>query len=46
MSYFVIYRLHANYFSKQWLAKKGYEFRDAVDGRDGVKVYQQEGPFE
>ncbi|PBL03757.1 hypothetical protein ARMGADRAFT_1049541 [Armillaria gallica] len=31
---------------KQWLAKKGYEFRDAVDGRDGVKVYQQEGPFD
>ncbi|KAK0450084.1 hypothetical protein EV421DRAFT_1704638 [Armillaria borealis] len=31
---------------KQWLAKKGYDFRDAVDGRDGVKVYQQEGPFD
>ncbi|KAG7451064.1 uncharacterized protein BT62DRAFT_960666 [Guyanagaster necrorhizus] len=30
----------------QWLAKKGYDFRDAVDGRDGVKVYQQEGPFD
>ncbi|KAK0235796.1 hypothetical protein EDD85DRAFT_771542 [Armillaria nabsnona] len=31
---------------KQWLGKKGYEFRDAVDGRDGVEVYQQEGPFD
>ncbi|KAK0204699.1 hypothetical protein DFS33DRAFT_1259732 [Desarmillaria ectypa] len=30
----------------QWLAKKGYEFWDAVDGRHGVKVYQQEGPFD
>jgi len=25
---------------------KGYDFRAAVDGRDGVNVYSQQGPFE
>jgi CheY-like chemotaxis protein len=30
----------------KWLKAKGYEFRDAVDGRDGVSIYESEGPFE
>ncbi|KAJ8072841.1 hypothetical protein PM082_016400 [Marasmius tenuissimus] len=30
----------------KWLKSKGYEFRDAVDGRDGVNVYSKEGPFD
>ncbi|KIY71679.1 hypothetical protein CYLTODRAFT_368778 [Cylindrobasidium torrendii FP15055 ss-10] len=30
----------------QWLMRKGYEFRDAVDGRDGVNIYTNEGPFD
>lgn len=25
---------------------KGYDFRDAVDGQDGVNVYRDDGPFE
>jgi len=25
---------------------KGYDFRAAIDGRDGVNVYSQQGPFE
>jgi len=25
---------------------KGHEYRDAVDGRDGVNVYESEGPFD
>jgi hypothetical protein len=25
---------------------QGYDFRDAVDGRDGVSVYESDGPFE
>ncbi|KAJ6486670.1 hypothetical protein C8R45DRAFT_1145042 [Mycena sanguinolenta] len=29
----------------KWLTTKGYDSRDAVDGRNGVKVYEEEGPF-
>jgi hypothetical protein len=25
---------------------QGYDFRDAVDGLDGVSVYKRDGPFE
>jgi hypothetical protein len=32
--------------SVKWLKAKGHEFRDAVDGRDGVNIYESEGPFE
>jgi signal transduction histidine kinase/CheY-like chemotaxis protein len=30
----------------KWLSKKGYDFRSAVDGRDGVDVYEKDGPFD
>ncbi|KAF8150767.1 hypothetical protein B0H34DRAFT_801693 [Crassisporium funariophilum] len=30
----------------KWLSNKGYDFQSAVDGRDGVNVYEQEGPFD
>ncbi|KAK7044175.1 hypothetical protein VNI00_007895 [Paramarasmius palmivorus] len=30
----------------KWLTSKGYDFRDAVDGRAGVEVYSKEGPFD
>lgn len=30
----------------KWLKAKGHEFRDAVDGRDGVNIYESEGPFD
>jgi len=30
----------------KWLSSKGYDFRDAVDGQDGVNVYEEEGPFD
>jgi len=30
----------------KWLSSKGYHYRDAVDGRDGVNVYEAEGPFD
>ncbi|KIK62531.1 hypothetical protein GYMLUDRAFT_41990 [Collybiopsis luxurians FD-317 M1] len=30
----------------KWLSKKGYDFRDAVDGRDGVNAYVRDGPFD
>jgi len=30
----------------KWLSNKGYDFRSAVDGRDGVDVYKKEGPFD
>ncbi|KAF7375159.1 Histidine kinase [Mycena sanguinolenta] len=30
----------------KWLTTKGYDYRDAVDGRNGVKVYEEEGPFD
>ncbi|KAF8968010.1 hypothetical protein BDZ97DRAFT_1800465 [Flammula alnicola] len=29
----------------KWLSNKGYSFRAAVDGRDGVNVFEEEGPF-
>nr|GAT60998.1 histidine kinase [Mycena chlorophos] len=30
----------------KWLTTKGYEYRDAVDGRNGVTIYQEDGPFD
>ncbi|KAJ6496474.1 atypical/HisK protein kinase, partial [Mycena vitilis] len=30
----------------KWLTTRGYDFRDAVDGRNGVKVFEEEGPFD
>ncbi|PPR02605.1 hypothetical protein CVT24_002176 [Panaeolus cyanescens] len=30
----------------RWLSSKGYDFRAAVDGRDGVTMFAQEGPFD
>ncbi|CAA7266924.1 unnamed protein product [Cyclocybe aegerita] len=30
----------------KWLSNKGYDFRAAVDGRDGVNVFEKEGPFD
>ncbi|EPQ52743.1 hypothetical protein GLOTRDRAFT_117464 [Gloeophyllum trabeum ATCC 11539] len=30
----------------KWLKTKGYEFKDAVDGRDGVRVFESEGHFD
>ncbi|KAL0954638.1 hypothetical protein HGRIS_003593 [Hohenbuehelia grisea] len=30
----------------KWLQTKGFDFRDAVDGQDGVRVYEEEGPFD
>ncbi|EIW84222.1 hypothetical protein CONPUDRAFT_163400 [Coniophora puteana RWD-64-598 SS2] len=30
----------------KWLTKKGYDYREAVDGRQGVNIYQAEGPFD
>ncbi|KAJ3862890.1 atypical/HisK protein kinase [Lentinula novae-zelandiae] len=30
----------------KWLSKKGFYYRDAVDGRDGVNAYEQDGPFD
>ncbi|KAJ2916616.1 hypothetical protein MD484_g3804, partial [Candolleomyces efflorescens] len=30
----------------KWLAKKGYDFKDAVDGMEGVTLYREDGPFE
>jgi len=30
----------------KWLTSKGYNFRDAVDGRHGVTVFKEEGPFD
>ncbi|KAJ6479836.1 CheY-like superfamily, partial [Mycena sanguinolenta] len=30
----------------KWLTDQGYDSRDAVDGRNGVKVYEEEGPFD
>lgn len=32
--------------SVKWLTNKGYDLRDAVDGRDGVEVFKSDGPFE
>ncbi|KAJ7593541.1 hypothetical protein C8J56DRAFT_931317 [Mycena floridula] len=30
----------------KWLSSKGYDYRDAVDGQDGVEVYERDGPFD
>ncbi|KAJ7650665.1 hypothetical protein FB45DRAFT_1050572 [Roridomyces roridus] len=30
----------------KWLTNRGYDHRAAVDGRNGVTVYQEEGPFD
>ncbi|KAI0032527.1 hypothetical protein K488DRAFT_49715 [Vararia minispora EC-137] len=30
----------------RWLQSKGYEFRDAVDGREGVRLYESDGNFD
>ncbi|EIN03716.1 hypothetical protein PUNSTDRAFT_93733 [Punctularia strigosozonata HHB-11173 SS5] len=30
----------------KWLKTKGYEFREGVDGSDGVRVFESEGPFD
>ncbi|KAJ4480084.1 atypical/HisK protein kinase [Lentinula aciculospora] len=30
----------------KWLSKKGFYYRDAVDGRDGVNAYEKDGPFD
>jgi len=30
----------------KWLSNKGYDLCAAVDGRQGVTVFQQEGPFD
>lgn len=33
-------------FRVKWLRAKGYEYKDAVDGRDGVRTFESGGPFE
>ncbi|KAF9237618.1 Fph type histidine kinase [Melanogaster broomeanus] len=30
----------------KWLNKKGFEYREAVDGRQGVEIFKAEGPFD
>ncbi|KAJ7678532.1 hypothetical protein B0H17DRAFT_1078584 [Mycena rosella] len=30
----------------RWLTGKGYDHRNAVDGRNGVSVYKEDGPFD
>ncbi|KAJ7220088.1 hypothetical protein GGX14DRAFT_354775, partial [Mycena pura] len=30
----------------KWLTNRGYDYRDAVDGRKGVIVYEEDGPFD
>lgn len=30
----------------RWLSSKGYEFREAVDGREGVHLYETDGQFD
>ncbi|KAG8213069.1 Fph type histidine kinase [Butyriboletus roseoflavus] len=30
----------------KWLSKKGFEYCEAVDGRQGVEIFQNEGPFD
>ncbi|KAG9315261.1 Fph type histidine kinase [Chiua virens] len=30
----------------KWLTKKGFEYREAVDGRQGVEIFQADGPFD
>ncbi|THH29988.1 hypothetical protein EUX98_g4200 [Antrodiella citrinella] len=30
----------------KWLKNRGYDYRDAVDGLDGVRVFEADGPFD
>ncbi|OJA16459.1 hypothetical protein AZE42_04675 [Rhizopogon vesiculosus] len=30
----------------KWLVKKGLEYREAVDGREGVNIFESDGPFD
>jgi len=30
----------------RWLSSKGYEYREAVDGREGVQSFESDGPFD
>ncbi|KAG6862009.1 hypothetical protein C0995_008196 [Termitomyces sp. Mi166 len=30
----------------KWLSQKGYDFSSAVDGRDGVTIFEKESPFD
>ncbi|KAF8624530.1 hypothetical protein AX15_005840 [Amanita polypyramis BW_CC] len=30
----------------KWLSKKGYNYREAADGRDGVTAFKEYGPFD
>ncbi|KIJ14275.1 hypothetical protein PAXINDRAFT_116371 [Paxillus involutus ATCC 200175] len=30
----------------KWLTKKGFDYREAVDGRQGVEIFRFEGPFD
>lgn len=30
----------------KWLARKGYEYKEGVDGLEGVTIYREEGPFD
>ncbi|KAJ7510381.1 hypothetical protein B0H11DRAFT_1958755 [Mycena galericulata] len=30
----------------KWLTTRGYDYRDAVDGRNGVNIYEEDGPFD
>lgn len=30
----------------KWLTKKGFDYREAVDGRQGVDTFESEGPFD
>ncbi|EGO24662.1 Fph type histidine kinase [Serpula lacrymans var. lacrymans S7.9] len=30
----------------KWLSKKGYDYQEAVDGQQGVNIFEQNGPFD
>ncbi|KAL4074816.1 hypothetical protein V8B97DRAFT_2089162 [Scleroderma yunnanense] len=30
----------------KWLTKKGFDYREATDGREGVDIFKSEGPFD
>ncbi|KAJ7722741.1 hypothetical protein DFH07DRAFT_856541 [Mycena maculata] len=30
----------------KWLTNRGYDYRDAVDGRNGVNIFEEDGPFD
>ncbi|CAK5269202.1 unnamed protein product [Mycena citricolor] len=30
----------------KWLTTRGYDYRDAVDGRKAVSIYEEDGPFD